>query len=50
MLPSLQRAFLADYMVIGGGFRLSGIDDVPTLGANRHEAPRFQGRSAWRLL
>lgn len=74
MLPSLQRAFLADYVVLGGGnaahlgeplppnvrlgnnltafrggFRLWGIDDVPTLGRNGDGA-RFQGRTEWRLV
>jgi len=75
LVPPLQKAFLADYVVLGGGnakrlgkklpagvrlgnnltafrggFRLWGIDDVPTQKANgkaRHAAPT---ENAWRLL
>jgi polyphosphate glucokinase len=75
LVPPLQKAFLADYVVLGGGnakhmgkklppgvrlgnnltafrggYRLWGIDDVPTLKANgkaRHAAPT---ENAWRLL
>jgi polyphosphate glucokinase len=76
MVPSLQRAFLADYVVLGGGnskhlreplppnvrlghnltafrggYRLWGIDDVPTLKVNGREAPPRQEPSGdWRLL
>jgi len=74
MVPSLQRAFLADYVVIGGGnskhireplppnvrlghnltafrggYRLWGIDDVPTLGVNGHDFKPLAGTD-WRLL
>jgi len=75
LVPPLQKAFLADYVVLGGGnakhigkkvppgvrlgnnltafrggYRLWGIDDVPTLKANgkvRHGAAPQNG---WRLL
>src|SRR4051812_37069068 len=76
MVPSLQRAFLADYVVLGGGnakhlseplppnvrlghnltafrggYRLWGIDDIPTLGVNGHEQPpRQEPTGDWRLL
>ena len=76
MVPSLQRAFLADYVVLGGGnskhlreplppnvrlghnltafrggYRLWGIDDVPTLKVNGHDRPPRQEPSGeWRLL
>jgi polyphosphate glucokinase len=76
MVPSLQRAFLADYVVLGGGnskhlreplppnvrlghnltafrggYRLWGIDDVPTLKVNGHQAPpRPEPSGEWRLL
>lgn len=76
LVPPLQKAFLADYVVLGGGnakrlgkklppgvrlgnnltafrggFRLWGIDDVPTHKANgqpRNDAAAAAG--AWRLL
>jgi hypothetical protein len=76
MVPSLQRAFLADYVVLGGGnakhlreplppnvrlghnltafrggYRLWGIDDIPTLGVNGHAQPaRQEPTGDWRLL
>jgi polyphosphate glucokinase len=75
IVPSLQRAFLADYVVMGGGntkhireplppnvrlghnltafrggYRLWGIDDVPTLKVNGEERPRPQTSGEWRLL
>lgn len=75
MVPSLQRAFLADYVVLGGGnsrhireplppnvrlghnltafrggYRLWGIDDVPTLGVHGRQVPRAEARTEWRLL
>jgi len=80
MLPSLQRAFLADYVVLGGGnskhllknpgsplppnvrlghnltafrggYRLWGIDDVPTLKVNGHDRPpRQEPTGEWRVL
>src|SRR4051812_45419055 len=75
MVPSLQRAFLADYVVLGGGnskhireplppnvrlghnltafrggYRLWGIDDVPTLRVNGEERPRAEVSTDWRLL
>ena len=77
-VPSLQRAFLADYVVIGGGnskylvknggsplpanvrlghnltafrggYRLWGIDDVPTFGVNGHDLKPLADTD-WRLL
>jgi hypothetical protein len=73
-VPSLQRAFLADYVVIGGGnskhireplppnvrlghnltafrggYRLWGIDDVPTFGVNGHDFKPLAATD-WRLL
>jgi hypothetical protein len=75
MVPSLQRAFLADYVVVGGGnskllkeplppgvrlghnltafrggYRLWGIDDVPTLHVNGHKANVTESVGDWRLL
>jgi hypothetical protein len=75
MVPSLQRAFLADYVVLGGGnskhireplppnvrlghnltafrggYRLWGIDDVPTLRVNGHDHRRPEPSTDWRLL
>jgi polyphosphate glucokinase len=75
IVPSLQRAFLADYVVLGGGnskhireplppnvrlghnltafrggYRLWGIDDVPTLKVNGEERPRPEASGEWRLL
>lgn len=75
MVPTLQRAFLADYVVIGGGnskhireplppnvrlghnltafrggYRLWGIDDVPTLGVNGHDTFKPLTGTDWRLL
>jgi len=74
-VPSLQRAFLADYVVIGGGnskhireplppnvrlghnltafrggYRLWGIDDVPTFGVNGHDFKPLAATTDWRLL
>ncbi|HWI36506.1 MAG TPA: ROK family protein [Burkholderiales bacterium] len=74
MVPSLQRAFVADYVVIGGGnskyireplppnvrlghnltafrggYRLWGIDDVPTFGVNGHDVKPLAATD-WRLL
>jgi len=78
IVPSLQRAFLADYVVLGGGnskhipknggslpanvrlghnltafrggYRLWGIDDVPTLKVNGEQRPRSEPSGDWRLL
>ena len=75
VLPTLQRAFLADYVVIGGGnskhvreplppnvrrghnltafrggYRLWGIDDMPTFGVNGDDHFRPLADSDWRLL
>lgn len=76
IVPSLQRAFLADYVVLGGGnskylkeplppgvrlghnltafrggFRLWGIEDVPTLHVNGHKkSPPSHSAGDWRLL
>ena len=75
MVPSLQRAFLADYVVLGGGnskhmreplppnvrlghnltafrggYRLWGIDDVPTFRVNGHDHKRPEPSTDWRLL
>jgi polyphosphate glucokinase len=75
LMPSLQRAFLVDYVVVGGGnskhlleplppnvrlghnltafrggYRLWGIDDVPTLKVNGTEAGTAQLAGDWRLL
>ena len=75
MVPTLQRAFLADYVVIGGGnskhireplppnvrlghnltafrggYRLWGIDDVPTFGVNGQDFKPLAAFSDWRLL
>jgi hypothetical protein len=75
MVPSLQRAFLADYVVIGGGnskhireplppnvrlghnltafrggYRLWGIDDVPTFAVNGHDHFKPLTGMDWRLL
>lgn len=79
IVPSLQRAFLADYVVLGGGnskhipngsslpanvrlghnltafrggYRLWGIDDVPTLKVNgeEHRRPEPAPAGEWRLL
>ena len=75
MVPTLQRAFLADYVVIGGGnskhireplppnvrlghnltafrggYRLWGIEDVPTQGVNGHDFKPLPGTTDWRLL
>jgi hypothetical protein len=74
LVPPLQKAFLADYVVLGGGnaehigkklppgvrlgnnltafrggYRLWGIDDVPTLQANGKK-PRRAALNGWRLL
>ena len=73
LVPALQKAFLADYVVLGGGnaehlgkklppgvrlgnnltafrggYRLWGIDDVPTLKANGKR--RGAALNGWRLL
>jgi hypothetical protein len=79
MVPTLQRAFLADYVVIGGGnskhlgknggsplpanvrlghnltafrggYRLWGIEDVPTLGVNGQDFKPLAATTDWRLL
>ncbi len=80
ILPSLQRAFMADYLVLGGGgakhvgeplppnvrlghnltafrggYRLWGIEDVPTHKAPAHKAngerpERLVSEAEWRLL
>jgi hypothetical protein len=75
MVPTLQRAFLADYVVIGGGnskhireplppnvrlghnltafrggYRLWGIDDVPTFGVNGQDFKPLAAITDWRLL
>jgi polyphosphate glucokinase len=76
MVPSLQRAFLVDYVVLGGGnskhvceplppgvrlghnltafrggFRLWGIEDVPTLHVSGHKQHQLsQSAGDWRLL
>ena len=75
IVPSLQRAFLADYVVLGGGnsklvreplppnvrlghnltafrggYRLWGIEDMPTHKVNGKELPRPEPSSEWRLL
>jgi polyphosphate glucokinase len=75
IVPPLQRAFLADYVVLGGGnskhlqeplppnvrlghnltafrggYRLWGIEDVPTLNTNGREPNTAQLAGEWRLL
>ena len=75
MLPSLQRAFLADYVVIGGGnskylleplppnvrighnltafrggYRLWGIEEMPTWHANDQKSRMPESIGNWRLL
>jgi hypothetical protein len=74
LVPALQRAFLADYVVLGGGnskylkeplppgvrlghnltafrggFRLWGIDDVPTH-VHGHQSKSALSAGSWRLL
>jgi polyphosphate glucokinase len=75
IVPSLQRAFLADYVVLGGGnskhmreplppnvrlghnltafrggYRLWGIEDMPTHNVNGQERPSPQTIADWRLV
>jgi hypothetical protein len=75
LVPALQRAFLADYVVLGGGnskhireplppnvrlghnltafrggYRLWGIDDLPTLHVDGGRIPSAQAAEEWRLL
>ena len=75
IVPSLQRAFLADYVVLGGGnskhmreplppnvrlghnltafrggYRLWGIEDMPTHGVNGEERPTPAPIADWRLV
>ncbi|MEA3192398.1 MAG: polyphosphate glucokinase [Betaproteobacteria bacterium] len=75
IIPSLQRAFLADYVVVGGGnakhlgeplppgvrlghnltafrggFRLWGIDDLPTHINGHKQVSIAQSKADWRLL
>jgi hypothetical protein len=75
LVPALQKAFLADYVMLGGGnakhlgkklppgvrlgnnltafrggYRLWGIDDVPTHKANGKARASAPAATAWRLL
>lgn len=75
LIPSLQRAFLADYVVVGGGnakhlgeplppgvrlghnltafrggFRLWGIDDLPTHVNGHKQLSLSESKADWRLL
>lgn len=75
IIPSLQRAFLADYVVVGGGnakhlgeplppgvrlghnltafrggFRLWGIDDLPTHVNGHKQVSLAESKADWRLL
>jgi len=75
LVPPLQKAFLADYVVLGGGnakhlgkrlppgvrlgnnltafrggYRLWGIDDVPTMKVNGTRRPKAAAASDWRVL
>jgi polyphosphate glucokinase len=75
LVPPLQKAFLADYVVLGGGnakhlgkrlppgvrlgnnltafrggYRLWGIDDVPTMKVNGTRRPRAAAVGDWRVL
>jgi polyphosphate glucokinase len=75
LVPPLQKAFLADYVVVGGGnakrlgktlppgvrlgnnltafrggYRLWGIDDVPTMKVNGTRRPKAAAASDWRVL
>jgi len=75
VVPSLQRAFMADYVVLGGGnskhlreplppnvrlghnltafrggYRLWGIEDMPTHDVNGSKGPGPQAMAEWRLV
>jgi predicted NBD/HSP70 family sugar kinase len=75
IVPPLQRAFLADYVVLGGGnskhmreplppnvrlghnltafrggYRLWGIEDMPTHSVNGKERPGPEALAEWRLV
>jgi polyphosphate glucokinase len=75
LVPPLQKAFLADYVVLGGGnakhlgkrlppgvrlgnnltafrggYRLWGIDDVPTMKVNGTRRPKAAAVGDWRVL
>ena len=75
LVPPLQKAFLADYVVLGGGnakhlgnklppgvrlgnnltafrggYRLWGIEDVPTMKVNGTRRPKAGAVNAWRVL
>jgi polyphosphate glucokinase len=75
LLPALQKAFVADYVMLGGGnakhlgkklppgvrvgnnltafrggYRLWGIEDVPTMKVNGTRRPKAAAASDWRVL